>query len=275
MPYNHNQIKIKNQKISKVLLIIIYHTGHSKENIVATIKNIKQLKIKNRQNFDVCIVTNVQRFSNKDINHEIQKIIFRQDVSVGTLLNEAIRYSSIEGYNILIKQDADDISIFNRIDMQCDKIRANKSYVFFGGSIQLYDESTNKYSTRKYPKHPKPIHYFINKSIPHCALAINLKNFQKLKINYPTKYYIEDKVILCNLDLFYKIYNQDQTLVVHKLNKKARSQFFIAFRILKLDCLFIIKHRIFIYLPVVFLIFLIRIFFPIDKLRTIRDSINV
>jgi glycosyltransferase involved in cell wall biosynthesis len=111
----------------------------------------------------------------------------KQNRGLAYSLNELIVLAKSQGYHYVVRMDADDISMPNRIDKQISFMERNSNIDIVGGYIEEFATDMNYQKVVRYPLVHQKMFDFFAKRVPlaHVSAMYRITYFQKAGL-YPT-----------------------------------------------------------------------------------------
>jgi glycosyltransferase involved in cell wall biosynthesis len=150
------------------------------------------------------------------------KIINQGNQGLVASLNSAIKSSRGE---IIVRQDADDISLPDRLFLQINRFNKNKDLAIIGSSIITIDESTNILNTHKVLLNDPELkqELLIRSPFAHGSVMFKKDFFYKAGCYKKEDWPAEDYGLWVRLALFGKFANIDEPLYKYRENNQGIS----------------------------------------------------
>lgn len=116
-------------------------------------------------------------------NDRVQIVWFEENRGLACVLNDLLDLCFKEGYELIARMDADDISMTDRLEKQLTYLESHPEIDVVGGSIEEIDENGNsRNKTIVYPEMPEACRAFFSRRNPHAHPAVLFRKsfFDKL-----------------------------------------------------------------------------------------------
>ena len=212
----------KDQQIVPLVSVILPVYGYSNflaaaiESIQAqTLKNIELIVIEDPKN---------DRFENEIIvrnyQHD-QRIIYLKNILREGLVGSLNKAISISRSDYVARQDADDLSLPNRLLLQYEFL-AKTDYTVVGGNMIIIDVDGETKGYRKYPKLIDGKNLILSNLVAHPTVMFNKQVIISLNSYNPKMVHVEDYDLWLRLvSQGYKIHNLSEYLIKYRHHKEA------------------------------------------------------
>lgn len=156
----------------------------------------------------------------KDSDDRIKIIKNEQNIGLTKSLNKGLR--AVQG-KYIIRQDADDVSINNRLARQYEFMEKNTDCIVCGSNMINFKDSKKKGKLIKYPESDSDIKlYFLFKNaISHPTVIMRSEFFKENEVFYdesPQADFAEDMVLWVDIAQKIKFYNIQAPLIYHRVS---------------------------------------------------------
>lgn len=210
--------------LEKQLISIIMSTKDTEKKMLEqAVESILHQTYKNIEFIIVCDgSTNDLKILKKYNDSRIKLIVHEKSVGLTKSLNEALKCASGE---YIARMDSDDISILNRLEIQCEFLNVNKDIdvcsmyaKFIGDKNGIMDDIFIK-------PYQKKAELFIYNRVVHPCVMIRKSFIEKYKISYDETYrYSQDYELWARICKFSDIYIIPQIGINYRIHKKQISQ---------------------------------------------------
>ena len=211
---------------NKPLVSVVMPAHNAQKYISGAIESILNQTFKK---FELIIVNDcskdktleiIKYFSKKDPRIKIVNNDKRLDIAGS--LNKGISKASS---NIIVRMDADDISLPNRLELQYKLIESSKNIAAVGANIMLMDSEGKEIGSRRYPHSSKDLKscLFRYSSFAHPVVVFRKDIFDQVGGYDPKFSPTEDLDLWFRLGRKYKFGSIPETLLKYRLYEKSSS----------------------------------------------------
>lgn len=207
------------------MLLPVFNISHSKEAFIWSVRSITE------QSYDALELIIIDDNSSDNTLELISKIA-KTDDRIKVISNS--RAKGISGAlncgiskasgKYIARQDADDISRYDRIEKQVKFLVENPDVVAVGCNLEIIDKSDKVIGKKISSNNPETLRRMLYKfaPIPHPAMLVRREEFRKL--NYPENYPVsEDVLVFFQLVKLGKLGNVQEYLYQYRILEDSNS----------------------------------------------------